>query len=387
MSCCPCLTPSSPVEEPMQLKATSLASRAGQRLRVALVQFHPKLGQIQANMARAKELCRQIPPHSVDLVCLPEMAFSGYGFPNAEAIRPYLEIPKIGPTSLFCAEVARNLGCCVIAGYPEQLSLDEVAGMDARLQDNPPESHVSAPQPIGANSAALFGPAGEWLGGYRKTNLFPVDKTWAKQGTGFATFTIPLRSRVPHQITTARISVGICNDLNPAPTHNRHAAKIPYEIASYALEQKADALILLNAWLESGKYPEEKQDLETIGFWSERLRPLWDVEDPTSSKFAQAQMNALAAGAAPPPPQMQMQMQIPAAGASPQAKEMLVAICNRGGSENETRYAGSSVVFRMRPSAGQEGNLRAVLGREEEGLLIYPPVDEDWSVDKDLESE
>ena len=35
---------------------------------------------------------------------------------------------------------------------------------------------------IGANSAVLYGPDGQWVGGYRKTNLFKTDLTWAKAG-------------------------------------------------------------------------------------------------------------------------------------------------------------------------------------------------------------
>jgi len=35
---------------------------------------------------------------------------------------------------------------------------------------------------VGANSAMLYGPKGEWIGGYRKTNLFKTDKTWAAAG-------------------------------------------------------------------------------------------------------------------------------------------------------------------------------------------------------------
>ena len=35
---------------------------------------------------------------------------------------------------------------------------------------------------VGANSAILAGPEGDSIG-YRKTNMFETDKTWAKPGT------------------------------------------------------------------------------------------------------------------------------------------------------------------------------------------------------------
>lgn len=96
------------------------------------------------------------------------MVFSGYVFENATAITPYLEHPRTGPTSQFCSDLAKTLQCYVVAGFPEKLSLDEDRKIDQ----------------VGANSAAFYGPDGEWVGGYRKTNLYETDLTWAKPGVG-----------------------------------------------------------------------------------------------------------------------------------------------------------------------------------------------------------
>lgn len=96
------------------------------------------------------------------------MAFSGYVFENASAISPYLEHPRTGTTSQFCSDLARKLQCYVVAGYPEKLSLTEDRDVDQ----------------VGANSATFYGPDGEWVGGYRKTNLYETDLTWAKPGVG-----------------------------------------------------------------------------------------------------------------------------------------------------------------------------------------------------------
>ena len=102
----------------------------------------------------------------------------GYVFPDAPSISPYLELSQIGPTSQFCAELAKKLGCYVIAGYPEALSPDEPRSVIVRENYQHPE--------VGANSAVLYGPNGVFVGNYRKTNPFETDMTWAKPGNLFS---------------------------------------------------------------------------------------------------------------------------------------------------------------------------------------------------------
>ncbi|KAJ7213910.1 carbon-nitrogen hydrolase [Mycena pura] len=319
--------------------------------RIAIVQFQPKLGQVQANLAKARELCRGIAPRSVDLVCLPEMAFSGYAFESADAIRPFLEsAPRpgtgMGPTGAFCAELARRLQCCVFAGYPERLAPGELAR--------------ASPGPVGANSAVLFGPAGEWLGGYRKTNLYKADLSWAKAGTGFATFALPP--------PLATVSVGICMDLNAAPPHDWTREDGPYELADYARARHADVLVLLCAWLDSGEHARQKHDVATLNFWAERLRPLWAS---SATRMAVHEPDSrLGAGVEP----------CASERAADAVRETLVVVCNRGGAENGNKYAGCSAVFRMRRGGGKAGILRAALGREDEGVLVW---DADADVDRD----
>lgn len=100
--------------------------------------------------------------------------FKGYVFPDANSIAPYLEHPRTGPTSQFCKELAQRLRCYVTAGYPELLEPHEVEiGKDIDGKEV---------EKIGANSAVLYGPGGEWVGGYRKTHLYHTDMTWAKAG-------------------------------------------------------------------------------------------------------------------------------------------------------------------------------------------------------------
>lgn len=77
------------------------------------------------------------------------------------------------------------MGCYVFAGYPEKLREDELAAVGNPLTGN--SESLKTPKgedihQVGANSAAICGPDGEWITGYRKTNLFETDLTWAKAG-------------------------------------------------------------------------------------------------------------------------------------------------------------------------------------------------------------
>ena len=185
---------------------------------------------------------------------------------------------------------------------------------------------------VGANSAIMYGPSGEWIGGYRKTNLFETDKSWAKPGkehsfnlfishlisripgTGFAAFTLtlPLTSaqHSHHSFVTItspsvaapslNMSLGICMDLNPQPPAEWTSITAgPYELADHCVKHKSKLLVLLNAWLdptvdvaqddkdsecqdettkedeEGDSSDDEEPEWGTLNYWSARLRPLW----------------------------------------------------------------------------------------------------------------
>ncbi|KAF8722702.1 hypothetical protein AX14_009660 [Amanita brunnescens Koide BX004] len=239
------------------------------------------------------------------------MAFTGYVFESSAAIKPHLEAPRTGPTSLFCSELAKRLQCYVVAGYPEALSQDELCNRTNDAGD--------VWELVGANSAIVYDPAGEWVGGYRKTNLFRADLPWAKAGTGFVTFQLPK--------PIGRLTLGICMDLNP------HAGDWTYELADYCLSQNTDTLLLCNAWLDSGENDEEDTDLYTVKYWAARLRPLWDYNDSTN-------------------------------------RDITVILCNRTGTEKDSTFAGSSTLFKMTSGLGQPVVLDA-LTKEEELLEVW----------------
>jgi protein N-terminal amidase len=67
--------------------------------------------------------------------------------------------------------------CHVAAGYPERLESHEVG--TRTLEDG------SVVDVVGANSAVVYGPDGTRVGHYRKSQLFHMDKPWAKPGKRF----------------------------------------------------------------------------------------------------------------------------------------------------------------------------------------------------------
>ena len=275
---------------------------------------------------------------------------TGYVFPDASSISPYLEDPRTGPTSLFCAELSRRLRCYVAAGYPEALGSDELRS--AITVEN------CEGEEVGANSAILYGPDGTLLGNYRKTNLFETDMTWAKPGgsiiifyddsnshidigTGFATY------QLSHPIHT--MALGICMDLNAQPPALWTLEDGPYEIAQHCIDKKVNVLLLLNAWLDSGREPDDAKDWSTLNFWAARLRPLWarseeieegDEDESTADDYSDG-------------------------------KETIVIVSNRCGSENGEdtiadypcvradgiaigqTFAGTSAIFSLRRGSGR----------------------------------
>jgi len=282
------------------------------------------------------------------------MVLTGYVFKNATEIQPYLEKPRTGVTSRFCADIAKKLRCYVFAGFPEDLSSDELDSFSKNSKlneiDGEKGEKISAEE-VGANSAVLYGIDGEWIGGYRKTNLFETDKTWAKAGSGFATFTL---SPPVHTVC-----LGICMDLNPQNDDWR-ASDGPYEIASHCLSNKANILILLNAWLDSGEDREEACDWSTLNYWAARLRPLWDVEDGNSDHESESDE--------PSPPSTFRTNSVNESDSK--GKETIVVICNRCGEENGITFAGTSAIFSMLSGSGRP-KLLDMMERHEEGVRIW----------------
>ncbi|MCB9788209.1 MAG: carbon-nitrogen hydrolase family protein [Deltaproteobacteria bacterium] len=148
-------------------------------MRVAAVQFKARLGDLDGSRLALAELARDAAA-GADLVVLPEMAATGYLFDDVAHARTVAERPD-GPTLALLAPIARDAGCWIVCGFPED------AGR--RLY----------------NSALVIDDTGALRFVYRKTLLYEPDERWAHPGdSGYRAF----------ETAAGSFGVGICMDLN-----------------------------------------------------------------------------------------------------------------------------------------------------------------------------
>ncbi|WYZ38821.1 hypothetical protein EsH8_III_000735 [Colletotrichum jinshuiense] len=251
-------------------------------MRIGCLQFAPQVGDVDNNLNRADSVLSKANPDDLDLLVLPELAFSGYNFKTLQHISPFLEHSGSGITSLWARTTALKYNCNVVVGYPEKVD----------VSDNWPTS------PEYYNSAIVVNEDGETIANYRKSFLYYTDETWALEGQGFFDGFIP---------GLGNTSIGICMDLNPykfeAPWHE-------FEFAFHVLECESNVVILSMAWMtrEDGRMfsrmPNEP-DMDTLTYWVTRLEPLIRSEGDD---------------------------------------EIIVIFCNRTGIEDDAVYAGTSAV-------------------------------------------
>ncbi|KAG0637497.1 carbon-nitrogen hydrolase [Tuber brumale] len=280
-------------------------------MRIACLQFSPQLGNIAHNLQRAETIISRAEPQDIDLLILPEMAFTGYNFNSVNEINCHLEPTAAGPSTVWARTIARRFGCYVALGYPEYCA------------------HSSS-LPLGPmsryNSAVLVSPKGDVLVNYRKHFLFATDESWAEEGPeGFFSGDLP--------DGLGRLAMGICMDLNP---RRFEAPFEKYEFAHHILDSKADIAIMPMAWLtpqpaESLVDQAQIPDADVLAYWIQRLQPVLDQ------------------------------------GGQGQSGETIFAACNRTGTERNACYAGTSAVVGV-----SKGNVKVYgrLGRGTEDLLV-----------------
>lgn len=151
----------------------------GSRLKVACLQMEPRIGQVQANVARSLELIAQAAQAGARLAVLPELCNTGYVFETrAEALGLSEEVPD-GPTCDAWMEAARAHSMFIVAGITER--------EDGKLY----------------NSAVLIGPEGH-IGTYRKNHLWGAENIFFEPGNlGVPVF----------DIGVGRVACAICYDI------------------------------------------------------------------------------------------------------------------------------------------------------------------------------
>jgi protein N-terminal amidase len=183
-------------------------------MKIACLQFATTVGDLENNIRKADTVLAEKPPGPLDLLVLPELALTGYDFPDLAAIQPFLESTASGTSTKWALDTARRLNCLVTVGYPE------VAVPIALLPPNVSSSTVFAADHAGLikagsnyNSAVTVAPNGEIVAHYRKSFLYEADERWAQEGTGFHAGVLPLPWSATERET--KITMGICMDINP----------------------------------------------------------------------------------------------------------------------------------------------------------------------------
>ncbi|KAF4780479.1 N-terminal amidase [Colletotrichum scovillei] len=278
-------------------------------MRIGCLQFAPQVGDVDNNLNRADSVLNKANPDDLDLLVLPELAFSGYNFKSLQQISPFLEHSGSGITSLWARTTALKYNCTVLAGYPEKVDVSQ----------NWPTS------PEYYNAAIVVNEEGETIANYRKSFLYYTDETWALEGDGFFDGYLP---------GLGNTSIGICMDLNPyrfeSPWHE-------FEFAFHVAECESNLVIVSMAWMtrEDGRMfsrmPNEP-DMDTLTYWVTRLEPLIRTESH---------------------------------------EEIIVVFCNRTGIEDEVVYAGTSAVIGIQD--GEKELLVVDTNNPPYAKLVYRP--------------
>ncbi|KAL2068253.1 hypothetical protein VTL71DRAFT_16351 [Oculimacula yallundae] len=252
-------------------------------MRIACLQFAPQVGDVNNNLNRADAVLSRANPQDLDLLVLPELAFTGYNFRSLQHISPYLEPTTAGITSLWARTTALKYDCAVTAGYPEKVDITP------KWPANP-EYY---------NSAVTVNAEGETVANYRKSFLYYTDETWALEGSGFFDGTIA---------GLGNVAMGICMDLNP---YKFEAPWNAWEFSYHVLRKEANLVILSMAWLtreeaRSFSRTPKEPDMDTLSYWLARLEPLIRAEGDD---------------------------------------EIIVVLANRCGVEGDAVYAGTSAVL------------------------------------------
>ncbi|KAL5614175.1 uncharacterized protein BROUX77_000012 [Berkeleyomyces rouxiae] len=144
-------------------------------MKIGCLQLSPGKGELNSNISRVDAVLQKGIPDQLDLLVLPELAFSGTGFKSSCEALPHVESTASGISPIWAKAMALKHDCTVVIGYPErersQLGRESVALY---------------------NSLAVVNNDGELLSNYRAVHLQPGDEYWAQESrTGFHSEWIP----------------------------------------------------------------------------------------------------------------------------------------------------------------------------------------------------
>lgn len=182
----------------------------------AVIQYKPPKGNIPEALAQIESLVHTAAKEGAKLIVLPEMATTGYIWPNKEAILPFAET-QTGPTYQKLSHLARKHQCWIVCGYVEKC--------DGELY----------------NAAFVIDAQGELACNYRKVLLYDADYTWARPG----------RTRFLIETPFGILTPAICMDLND------------YNFLEFIWNKQPDIIAFCTNWLDEGG--------TILKYWKERL--------------------------------------------------------------------------------------------------------------------
>ncbi|KAF3901745.1 hypothetical protein AA313_de0201839 [Arthrobotrys entomopaga] len=376
-------------------------------MKIACLQFDPQIGKVQENIQKADEILEsslgiEDVQGKVDVLVLPELAFTGYVFASKEKIRPFLERTTSGITTQWAQSTSRRLGCYTIVGYPE-LAVDYQPPTNAPWKPQVSDPFSETPieheddedkiQEHSFNACVVTSPDGEVVMNYRKTFLYSTDGLWASEGSSFGTLTLtfPTAGQASDQSTTTppiksvKVALGICMDLNP---YRFRAPFNAYEFANHVLSSDAQLAIIPMAWetreyftADQLKSNPEMRHSSTLRYWCQRLEPLFGYTDERQDDSDQDEEDEM--GADTPTETEDEEGEADPWVNIPQAKgnqrklapqdRVVVMTCNRAGRENGTLFVGTSAIVTIKKKdekrVGAIEKLEA-LGMAEEHLLL-----------------
>ncbi|KAF9404750.1 Carbon-nitrogen hydrolase, partial [Podila epigama] len=197
-------------------------------MKIVCLQLEPHFGELERNIQHATDMVASLKPEDVDVLVLPEMAFTGYVFTSKEHIEPYLEDAETGPSVMWAKSQAKRLAAHVSVGFPERKKLDGDKGKEVYY-----------------NSIAFVDPTGQLVTTYAKSFLYYTDENWADEGPGFKS--IPVNG-------LGKVGFGICMDVNP---YQFKSPFTDFEFSSFHLEQKSELILCSMAWNKGEEAPKK----------------------------------------------------------------------------------------------------------------------------------
>ncbi|VVT53465.1 uncharacterized protein SAPINGB_P003587 [Magnusiomyces paraingens] len=393
------------------------------KLNVGVLQLNPRIGSVKANIEQANTILAShgyltpltnitngvkshVPRSKLDLLILPELAFTGYNFKSPLEIKPYLEPTTSGVSTEWAKQTSRALGCHVLVGYPEKYfkkvqSIHETSfptnitsKISNKLSGNELTPTLNDDHDYTVyNSAVMVSPTGSVLFNYRKSFLYDADETWGcsesptmkngpdspdvfpltgiimidqKNETGSTVDQLNNRESLPK--IPLKVQVGICMDLNPYKFQSPFSN---FEFAHAAIHNDASLILCPMAWLHS-KSPDIPKQSEFDGtpeaYDKQRKEKLHSIENNFNNDPSSADMSNVNYWIHRMSPLFRDEYLSSREKTTYKHKKILMATCNRSGIEDYTAYAGSSsiYVFNEDKKIGYYGSL----GQGEESLMV-----------------